>query len=67
MIRLNHKTMKFRMIHEFKTVARVDEVETGHTADGRVHRGYSYTQDGRRILEATIPADPLTRARSVVL
>ena len=44
------------MIHRGLTVARVDETEDGRTRRGRVLRGYSYTQDGRRILEAQIPA-----------
>lgn len=56
MIRLNHRTMKFRLIDSGHTVARVDETEIGRTRSGPVIRGYSYTDDGRRILEAVIPA-----------
>ena len=52
---LNHKTMKFRLTDRTGTVGRVDEVEFGHTPAGPVTRGYVYTADGRRLLEAQIP------------
>lgn len=54
MIRLNHKTQKFRLVEGGVTVARVDEIELGNTKSGMVTRGYVYTEDGRRVFEAQV-------------
>ena len=52
---LNHATQKFRLTEAGRTIARVDEIEFGQTKAGPVTRGYSYKEDGRRVLEAVVP------------
>ncbi len=55
-VKLNHKTQLIRLIERGATLARVDETECGGKGAKRIIRGYTYEQDGRRILKAQVSA-----------